>query len=532
MTVPLPLAARTDAHVGYEAAPPEKARPGRPRRLRDAAAVFAVATVVAGGAAACSGSAIPGDGHSPAPAGSEGTAAQRRPAVPAAALSGPATGGAISEPVGAGPDLAAHGYAEQEYFAAGTATAYTAVGALGADGAWRVNPSTTAPYKTRLIVRRPANLDEFTGTVVVEWLNETAGVDTSAEWTSFGEEVMRSGSIYVGLSVQALGVVGGKSLLPIPGAPPAIGIRGTDPERYGSLAHPGDRYAFDILSQVGAALRAPGDVPALGGAHAARLLAAGESQSAFFMTTYVNAVHPVANVYDGFFIHSRAGSAASLDGMSGVGGSGPPVARIRSDLNAKVFIFETETDVGPTLGYAVARQDDTDQLRTWEVAGTAHADASLTGSPDASGLGCPGRINTGPQHYVASAAFAALVRWVTDGTQPPRADPLVLNGTGTGATLARDARGIARGGVRTPPVDVPVAVLSGDPSPDSSSVLCSLFGSTTPFDAATLASLYPTRDSYLSAFDKSLDGAIAARFLLEADRAALAAEARAVPLTA
>ncbi|ONH31508.1 hypothetical protein BL253_09375 [Pseudofrankia asymbiotica] len=499
--------------------------------MRGAAAVIAVASVVAVGAAACSGSVIPDDNHSPAGARGEGTAtAERRPAVPAATLTGPVTAGAISEPVGAGPDMAAHSYVEQEYFAAGTATAYTAAGTLGNDGAWRVSPSTKAPYKTRLIVRRPADLERFKGTVVVEWLNETAGVDTSAEWTSFGEEVMRSGSIYVGLSVQALGVVGGKSLLPIPGAPPAVGARGTTPERYGSLAHPGDKYAFDILSQVGAALRAPGGGPALGGAHPDRLVAAGESQSAFFLTTYVNAVHPVANVYDGFFIHSRAGSAAGLDGTSGVGGSGPSAVRIRTDLNARVFIFETETDVGPTLGYAVARQDNTDQLRTWEVAGTAHADASLTGSPDASGLGCPGRINTGPQHYVANAAFAALIRWVTDGTQPPRADRLALNGTGTGATLARDARGIARGGVRTPPVDVPVAVLSGDPSPGTTSVLCGLFGSTTPFDAATLASLYPTRDSYLSAFDKSLSSTIAAGFLLEADRAALTTEARSAPL--
>jgi hypothetical protein len=37
------------------------------------------------------------------------------------------------------------------------------------------------------------------------------------------------------------------------------------------------------------------------------LIAMGESQSAFRLLTYVNAVHPAARVYDGFLIHSRDG---------------------------------------------------------------------------------------------------------------------------------------------------------------------------------------------------------------------------------
>ena len=46
------------------------------------------------------------------------------------------------------------------------------------------------------------------------------------------------------------------------------------------------------------------------------VVAVGESQSAFFLTTYVNAVDPLDRVYDGFLVHSRFGPAAPLDGGS------------------------------------------------------------------------------------------------------------------------------------------------------------------------------------------------------------------------
>ena len=46
------------------------------------------------------------------------------------------------------------------------------------------------------------------------------------------------------------------------------------------------------------------------------VVALGESQSAMFLTTYINAVDPLAQVYDGFLVHSRFGSAAPLDDSS------------------------------------------------------------------------------------------------------------------------------------------------------------------------------------------------------------------------
>jgi hypothetical protein len=74
--------------------------------------------------------------------------------------------------------------------------------------------------------------------------------------------------------------------------------------------------------------------------------------------------------------------------------------------------------------------------------------------------------------------------------------------------------------VRTPPVDVPVRVLSSEQGP-SESVICLLLGSTRPMPADRLAPRYPSRADYERRYRGAVDRAIAAGFVLEDDRAAL-----------
>ena len=76
---------------------------------------------------------------------------------------------------------------------------------------------------------------------------------------------------------------------------------------------------------------------------------------------------------------------------------------------------------------------------------------------------------------------------------------------------------MTEGGVRTPWVDVPVTRLSG--TGNSGSPLAFLAGASEPFDAATLARLYPGgKKEYLKKFEAALDSAIKAGFILSADR--------------
>jgi hypothetical protein len=315
-----------------------------------------------------------------------------------------------------------------------------------------------------------------------------------------------------------------------------------DPERYGSLVHPGDSFSYDIVSQTAQAIRRPSGINPLAGLPIAAVIAAGDSQSAFRLVTYVNAVHPVADIFDGYLIHSRGGGGISTAPLSqapqkaiGV----PGTALIRTDLNVPVLIFETETDL-TFLGYAKAVQADSERVHLWEVAGTAHADTYTTNvgstdlgtSPDAAqllittnpgvGFSCDLPLNSGPQHFVLNAAFAALNRWVRQGTPPPAAPRLIV-APGSPVTLTRDAHGNALGGIRTPQLDVPIATLSGELPALS---LCSLFGHTVPFDSATLAALYPTHAAYVTSVESATDQAVQAGFILAPD-AALIKEAAA-----
>ena len=232
-----------------------------------------------------------------------------------------------------------------------------------------------SPYKTRIVVRRPADADDFNGTVVVEWLNVTAGRDSDPDFGFLAPELMGDGYAYVAVSAQSTGVEPGGLGMDIPGVPEEAmaPLKDWDPERYSSLSHPGDQYSYDIFSQAARTVLEPGDEAPLGNLPVERVIAMGESQSASRLTTYVNAIQPLTGMFDGFLVHSRGSAAAGLNDEDGQ--SPPDGTQIREDIDVPVFQFETETDLD-FLQFVKARQDDHEHLVTWEAAGTAHADRS------------------------------------------------------------------------------------------------------------------------------------------------------------
>jgi hypothetical protein len=436
-------------------------------------------------------------------------------------------------------DIDSVGYVAEEFFISGTASSYAAVGELGPDGRWDVTRSGTADYTTRIVVLTPADRTQFNGTALVEWLNVSGGIDAPAVWMMAHREILRAGYAYVAVSAQKVGVDGGASLLGID-----MSLKSQDPRRYASLNHPGDAFAFDIFSQIGWLVRTAGD-GILGELRPQHVVAIGESQSAMFLTTYINAVDPLAQVYDGFLVHSRFGPAAPLDGSSLIAGlessGGSQVAvRFRPDLRVPLITIITETDLfgRVPLGYYFARQPDNEWLRVWEISGAAHADNyTIQVAPIDSGSAplddiaaayAPTNmlmgqqlghyINFGPQHhYVAQASIAALDRWVRTGQPAPAAAPMRVRETDQPQPLL-DANGLAEGGIRTPWVDVPIARTSGVSTEES--IMSAIFGSGEPFDSATVRRLYPRgAEEYLKNFTAALDRAIESGFILAADRA-------------
>ena len=436
-------------------------------------------------------------------------------------------------------DLATLGYEETEFSIEGKATSYELRGERGADGRWDVSPGAEAPFRTRFVVRRPIDPDRFSGTAVVEWHNVSAGIDSAPDWGFFHRHLAAQGHAWVGVSAQKAGIDGG-------GLAEGIHLKLLAPERYGDLEHPGDAWSFDIFTQAGALLQVPGVENPLGGLVPENLIAAGESQSAAFLVTYINAIDPRARLFSGFFVHGRPGVGVSIDGVfipSRRGRGTEPRRqvisakgeRIRLDARVPVLVLQSETDV-IILGGGLAGQPDSEHIRVWEMAGAAHADTYTIsagrrddGTLPPEGLaelmrptsrlmigntGSP--INAGPQqHYVSQAALAHLTRWSAGGEPPPEGSRLEVDTDGTG--FRTDEHGLAAGGIRTPWVEVPTAIMSG--LGQSGESFAMLFGRTVPFDEAALSALYPGgKAEYLKRFETSLDRTIAAGFILEDDR--------------
>lgn len=387
----------------------------------------------------------------------------------------------------------AAGYVESEFFLEGEANSYREVGDWSADDKWEKEVDESgAPFRTRMIVNRPKDPKRFNGTVWVEWLNVSSGADVAPSFVQARDRILASGAAWVGVSAQRAGVEAAKS----------------SDSRYAPLEITKDAHSYDIYAQAGAAVREQAD-ELLDGLRPRRVIAAGESQSAFRLTTYVNAFHLEDKIFDGFMIHSRFAPAAPLADTGFFGDYSP---KIRTDVDVPVFQLQTEGDLG---NWESVRQPNKAKVHTWEVAGAAHADvhtieATLGKETDGAGvawlMGCNKPVNDFPFRYAANAAYAALEKWVRFGVRPPSAKPIEI----VDNVIQRDGDGNAKGGVRLPDIDVPVATHSGEgnSSDDPNNFFCGLFGTTQEFSAERLAELYPTRRDYV--FNYSLRASLAA----------------------
>ncbi len=424
-------------------------------------------------------------------------------------------------------DIGAVGYVESEWRCTGTATSYRAPLGLGADGRWSLEADDSAPFSTRAVVRAPVDRSRASGTLVVEWLNVSSGTDAAPVFGFAGPEIVRAGHTWVGVSAQWAGVVSAPALVDV-GGPGLVALQDADPARYGTLHHPGDAYCFDLFTRV-----VDGLVAGLGPFEPDSfdtVIAVGESQSAYALTTYVNGFQPRSERFDGVLIHSRGGPCMPLGepgrGVDLEAGRHDHAVRIRDDLRIPVLVLQTETDVLGHLDSYSARQADTDRLRLWEVAGSAHADRSLIGDFEEF-LGCDEPVNRGQQRFVVRSALRHLVAWADGGSPPPTAAPLDVVGTGDERgrpVYALDDVGNVTGGVRTPCVDAPAEVLSGLCAPGASHV-CLLFGRRRPAPEDVLRSRYPTVGDYEVAYAAATAAAVDAGFVLAEDRDEILADA-------
>jgi len=90
-------------------------------------------------------------------------------------------------------------YVTEEFLISGDAAVYNYASNPAVRGEI-VQQGPPLPYTTRIIIIRPDQAAEFNGTLVMEWLNSTAGFDTAPVWDASAKYFGREGIVYVGLS--------------------------------------------------------------------------------------------------------------------------------------------------------------------------------------------------------------------------------------------------------------------------------------------------------------------------------------------
>ncbi|RFU23742.1 hypothetical protein B7463_g12596, partial [Scytalidium lignicola] len=380
------------------------------------------------------------------------------------------------------------GYIEEEFFYSGNATRYNLVGGeVTLDGKFSLTVNSTAAYKTRILIRRPANPKNFNGDAILEWNNVSDGFDLVI---SDHPGVYQAGYIFAGVTAQKVGVDG-------EGDNP-LGLRQWDSERYGSLSIADDALSYDIYTQAANAVRHnAGNM--IGGYKVEHIFATGESQSGTRMLAYADGVQPISNAFDAILPVIAFGMAADFDPAQANPVIGQAArafpARIRDDLKIPVFEVNSESET-LNVTWGDAEQPDTDRFRYWETAGAAHLNTGVFADTEgfAARDGLPPlslsnlSLSQVDWRVPLEAAYRHTSLWVRTGKAPP-SFPKLERGH-NGSFLVRDADGNSIGGVRLPEITVPIAAYSG--------LSLNSLGSTTPFSDARLKQLYPTHEDYVA----------------------------------
>lgn len=387
-------------------------------------------------------------------------------------VQGPITGpGPMYSSLAAGPSagtsLTDFNYVTDEYFVSGVAAG--------------------SPYQTRIVVRRPALAEKFSGLVVAEPMH-FSGAALICQYAQLG--IAMNGDGCLEIDSESID-------LPI--------LQGFNSARYGSLSViPSQTNA--ILAQVGRLVRSNAPGSPFGGLQVRDMVLSGISESSNVVRNYMSA-------YDqGTADFQMADGSPIYQGFFPVSTLGPAPIPI---TNVPTIQMPTQSEV--TAGMAgngessSFQRPDSDSpanpFRIYEVAGMSHAD--FRGSPN--NLGCILPFSQFPVGAMTFMGLEHLLDWVAYGIVPPHAPYIAVNPgdqviDGTRVTL--DQNGNATGGIRTTYLDVPIFRYTipnyNIPGSAGPSFLCSLAGYQTPLPQSALQGLYKNEGQYISAVNVRL----------------------------
>jgi hypothetical protein len=420
------------------------------------------------------------------------------------------------------------GGTEREYFFEGTATRYRLVdGATEypTNGRWEVEPSDRQPFRTRMLVLRPADPSEFNGTVIVEWNNVSAGENFLLGRSA--AQLLKDGFAVVGVSAQFVGVEGMQNM-------PFPSLKTENPQRYASMSHPSDDYSYDIFAQAGELLgpNRPHDSDPLAGLEVRHLIAKGGSQSGARLAGYLNGVHGVSSIYDAFLLMVYPNTPTALNGASApaelpqtFGPNGFHLLEwykhlLRNDLEVPIIVLNSESEASECDPNS---QPDTELVRWWEIAGTSHTGAADAEQLEAMGFAVGTSVSFAP---AVRAALHALRRWLDSGEAPPHQPRLLKEGTPP--RFRRDEHGNAIDGIQWPDLAAPLATHAAERLGDDGTNV--LRGSSIPFTAEKISALYPDHATWLAKYKAAVGQLVQTGVILPDDGAAMVAKAEVRPL--
>src|SRR4030095_10155308 len=364
-------------------------------------------------------------------------------------------------------NLAHFKYVTKEYFVSGTANGQ--------------------PYKTRIVIRKPADNSKFSGLVLAESMHPSGN-----PWMFHFTHVYSMSSGHIGVEILTSATQG---------------ISEFNPERYKELQISNGQ-ANEVIAQVGALLKSKQSDNPLAALAVRKMILAGSSASAGVVVNYMPAhmtwrLPDMKPIYDGFLPTSNASNIPSVD-----------VPTIQVPTMREVFQGN-----GPTRVDSDAQGS---QIRIYEFAGMAHIDSRDAAAyyPDP----CKRPISRFPLAVSMSVALNHLFAWTDKGTIPPHADRMYVdyNTENDGSLLALDEFGNVKGGIRNPYVDVPAKSYhvpnSGAVPPipnahpfvavrgvDAQNQLCGLANYEVALTGAQLKKLYKDKKDYQSKVQQRYD---------------------------
>ncbi len=393
------------------------------------------------------------------------------------------------------PDLVSVGYVQEEYFISGSV-----------DG---------QPFATSLLVRKPKDMKRFSGLVGVETIHAAGAIP----FWGVGREVWASGG-HGWIAVASQRAALENRVKPFnPARYASLSIPEVDPGEGGMSYSQQDRISQAIMTQVGTLLKSNAKGNPFGKAQVRHLLMGGSSQTGGTTLRYIEQSHASARLKDGLPIYD---GYLPMEAFSTKRIAGGDAAVIHAVGEGDFALFRSND---PDIVFATRDDSDApnDRFRGYEFAAAPHVPTRGMLTTGRSGE-MPSQFPTPPFYKMA---LLHLIDWVTKGTVPPRGERMQQSAA---HAMLRDEHGNAKGGIRSPWADVPVARNLPSPwiAPEADRA-GALRGIQENFANEKLMGLYGTRENYLQKFNQSIDKLVAERWILPADGEKLKVEEAARP---